>query len=74
MYSNNLDWFIATKEWDKIYQKWMDVFRDWIAESKKEILDNLNSTIFYDLPSILASESNKLPNRYFNSFLVNFLP
>ena len=48
MYSNNIDWFIGTKEWDKIYQKWMDIFREWIAESKEEILDNLNSTIFYE--------------------------
>ena len=48
MYSNNIDWFISIKGWDKIYQKWMDVFREWIAEEKEIILDNLNTTIFME--------------------------
>lgn len=34
------------KAWDKVYQKWMDVFRDWIAEEKEQILQNLNEKIF----------------------------
>ena len=35
------------KIWDKkVYQPWMDVFRDWISENKTEILENLNAVIF----------------------------
>ena len=35
------------KIWDKkVYQPWMDVFRDWISENKTEILENLNAIIF----------------------------
>ena len=35
------------KLWDKkVYQPQMDVFRNWIAENKDEILENLNSIIF----------------------------
>ena len=36
------------KDWDKIYQTWMDVFRKWIASDKEQILNNLNSKIFKD--------------------------
>ena len=36
------------KAWDKVYQKWMDIFRDWIAEEKEQILQNLNEKIFKD--------------------------
>lgn len=36
------------KAWDKIYQKWMDIFREWIAEDKEQILQNLNEKIFKD--------------------------
>ena len=40
---------ISAKEWDKkVYQPWMDVFRNWIAENKDEILDKLNTTIFME--------------------------
>ena len=48
MYSDNISWYISIKGWDKIYQKWMDVFREWINEEKEEILDKLNATIFYE--------------------------
>ena len=48
MYTNNLDWFIDTKAWDKVYQKWMDVFRSWINEYKEEILTNLNDIVFME--------------------------
>ena len=37
---------IGIKAWDKIYQKYMDVFRAWIANGKNEILYKLNSAIF----------------------------
>ena len=34
------------KKWDKVYQKEMDVFRNWIAANKDGILFKLNSVIF----------------------------
>ena len=37
---------LEIKTWDKIYQKWMDVFRNWIAEYKNDILTELNARIF----------------------------
>ena len=37
-----------TKLWDKVYQVWMDTFRDWIINNKEEILDKLNAKIFMD--------------------------
>ena len=40
--------FIDVKMWDKIYQKQMDVFRDWIASDKEGILNTLNDTIFME--------------------------
>ena len=44
----NDDVFLNIKNWDKIYQSWMDVFRGWIAANKAEILDKLNAKIFMD--------------------------
>ena len=44
--TDNLAWFIRVKDWDKQYQRWMDVFRDWINLNKIEILQELNSKIF----------------------------
>lgn len=38
--------FLSVKVWDKYYQKWMDVFRNWIAADKDQILQNLNDLIF----------------------------
>ena len=47
LYVTGETYTLNIKEWDKeIYQKWMDVFRDWIARDKDEILFNLNSLIF----------------------------
>ena len=37
------------KLWDKkVYQPWMDLFRNWIAENKDRILENLNNSIFLE--------------------------
>ena len=44
--TDNLAWFINQKSWDKIYQKYMDVFRYWLANNKDSILTKLNQTIF----------------------------
>ena len=36
-------------KWDKkVYQPWMDVFRNWIATDKDKILENLNQSIFLE--------------------------
>jgi len=37
---------MTVKDWDKVYQGWMDIFRQWISENKDEILRNLNDSIF----------------------------
>ena len=42
----NDDLTIDAKEWDKIYQKHMDILREWIAENKEQILSDLNFAIF----------------------------
>ena len=37
------------KQWDKkVYQPWMDVFRNWIASDKDGILEALNNKIFME--------------------------
>lgn len=40
------DMLLGVKQWDKIYQSYMDIFRAWIAENKDQILNDLNSKIF----------------------------
>ena len=40
------DYLLNIKSWDKEYQVWMDIFRNWIAENKDEILQTLNDKIF----------------------------
>ena len=44
--TDNVSHFLRIKDWDKIYQKYMDVFRDWITKDKNEILTKLNTIIF----------------------------
>ena len=46
METNNVDWFIKIKIWEKVYQKYMDIFRAWIANDKDTILERLNQLIF----------------------------
>lgn len=36
------------KSWDKVYQEYMDIFRDWIKEHKEQILEDLNTAIFME--------------------------
>lgn len=40
------EYHLSCKDWDKFYQKEMDIFRDWITTNKEEALLNLNSAIF----------------------------
>ena len=42
IYSENNTMFIDVKKWDKVYQSWMDIFRNWIANNKDNLLQNLN--------------------------------
>lgn len=39
-------YLMPVKDWNKTYQKYMDVFRNWMAENQEEILDALNTSIF----------------------------
>lgn len=48
MFTDNMVWFIDPKKWDKVYQGYMDVFREWIAADKEAILDKLNNKIFME--------------------------
>jgi len=36
------------KSWDKVYQSYMDVFRDWMKDNQQEILNKLNTKIFLE--------------------------
>ena len=46
MTTDNLAWFVKQKDWDKVYQKYMDTFRNWLSENKEEVLKQLNTLIF----------------------------
>ena len=48
METDNLAWFVKVKKWDAVYQKYMDIFRNWIANDKDEILYALNTKIFME--------------------------
>ena len=48
METDNLAWFVKVKKWDAVYQKYMDIFRNWIANDKDEILYTLNTKIFME--------------------------
>ena len=43
-----VDFVMGIKAWDKVYDKWMGVFRTWMAENKEDILDKLNKAIFLE--------------------------
>lgn len=42
----NERFYVNPKQWDKVYQSYMDNFRAWINADKENILDNLNAVIF----------------------------
>lgn len=46
MTSDNLTWFMDYKAWDKVYQKYMNVLRDWLSKNKESVLKSLNEAIF----------------------------
>ena len=45
---NNYGYTLDAKVWDKYYQGWMDVFREWIKADSQQILQTLNDEIFLD--------------------------
>ena len=71
------DMTINSKAWDKVYQKYMDIFRDWLKSNMKDILDKLNGIIFkeawskYAQGSISAWEMNILCFYYHEHELTN---
>lgn len=50
---------VSAKEWDKVYQKYMDVFRDWLSKNKDKVLDELNFKIFQEDWIKYAGEKGK---------------
>ena len=46
--TDNVSHFIKVKDWDNVYQKYMDIFRKWIASDKETILNALNTEIFLE--------------------------
>lgn len=56
-YNNDL-WKVNSKKWDKIYNSYMNIFRNWLALSGKEILDKLNSLIFKEEWIKYAGQAN----------------
>ena len=40
--------YVSVKTWDKHYQVYMDIFRNWIAGDKDNILQSLNEKIFLE--------------------------
>lgn len=49
---------LNAKTWDKVYQKWMDVFRKWLSENKTKVLDEINNLIFMDEWNKYAKNGN----------------
>lgn len=53
---NNLK--MNCKEWDKEYQNWMNVFREWLSSNKDEVLKKLNDIIFKEDWTKYAKSAN----------------
>ena len=47
-FNNRQVFSMNVKVWDKYYQSWMDVYREWIKEDSAEILKKLNDDIFME--------------------------
>lgn len=50
---------ILVKDWNKVYQNHMDVFRHWLGENKDQILNELNFKIFQEDWVKYAGEKGK---------------
>ena len=42
------NYFLNIKKWDKCYQSWMNIFREWMTKDQDEILWAYNKLIFQD--------------------------
>jgi DNA polymerase-3 subunit alpha len=42
------EYLMNIKEWVKVYEKYMNIFRAWIADNKEKILHDLNKAIFLE--------------------------
>ena len=40
-------YIMTIKDWDKIYQKWMDVFRNYLKNNQQDVLTSLNNIMFH---------------------------
>ena len=49
--------YIGQKKWDDIYQKYMNVAREWLKENQREVLDNYNKMLFMETWNKYASGS-----------------
>ena len=59
IYNDRINYLMSTEAWkNRIYDKWMDVYRAQIAESKQEILNKLNTLIFKDDWNKYCSKNN----------------
>jgi DNA polymerase-3 subunit alpha len=69
METDNLNWFIKVKTWDNIYQKHMDVFRQWIASDKTTILKAIETTyklLTGDIDDSVKNEIEKIKPKISN--------
>ncbi len=46
--SQNNNYFLNIKKWDKYYQTWMNIFREWMTKDQDAILQSYNRLIFLD--------------------------
>ena len=75
--TDNLVWLLNKKTWDKVYQSYMNLFRNWLATNKSEVLQHLNETIFledwnkYAKGSLSAWEMEALCFYYHEHELIN---
>lgn len=51
------DMLMSAAKWDKVYQSYMDTFRNWIANDKTNILEALNETLFVECWNTYAAGS-----------------
>lgn len=65
------DFTVNGKAWDKVYQKYMDVFREWLKMNMQEVLNKLNTIIFseawkHDAEGTLSSWEMKVMCFYYH--------
>lgn len=51
-------YYIGVKNWEKIYNGWMDIFRAWISANKNNLLEIINKTAFKESWDKYAEKGN----------------